>query len=218
VLFEDIVSAVSVQGGFDSAAVDVSSTVVGSLVNEAYKEVVAETRWMMAVETLATTVAGTAAYDLPENVADVQAITIPNSTGDPGEWQPKTLTDLWGLKRGTLRLRGSGGVFAATAKADGTKQFELYPVPTQSGLVVTGLVALIPTDMVNGVSPAIPVDMHGKLVDAAIGLVMQRVENRPDLAAPFEQRKETLKALLMARKNSRMGSEPTRMMLEGYDF
>jgi hypothetical protein len=217
-LFEDIVSAVTVQGGFDTTSSDTSSTIVGSLVNEVYKEVVSESQWMMAVESLATTVAGQATYALPENIADVSALELVDGNGNPGDWQPRSLTDIWGLQRGTMRLAGSGGVFAQTAAADGTKQIQLYPVPTTAGVAITALVALIPPDLVNGTSPAIPVDTHGRLLDATIALALMRIENRPDLAQSFEARKQELKQLLQRRKNSRMGSQSTRIQVYGYDF
>jgi hypothetical protein len=213
-LFEAIVAGVKSEGGLD-----VSDAIAGGWVNEAYKEVVADSKWMMAVESLATTVAAQAAYTLPENIADVVAVTIDTGDGSgPGDWQPKALTDLWALKRGARRLRGSGGVFASTATSAGVKQVELYPAPTTTGLNITALVALIPNDLVNGDSPAIPVDMHGRLKDAAIALGMLRNENRPDLAAGFEARKTELVGKLQRRANSRMGSEPTRIQIEGVDF
>lgn len=214
-LFEDLVAAVKGQA---AGGLDVTDAVAGGWVNEAHKEVVAESGWMMAVETLATTVAGQAAYDVPDNIADVRSIMITDATGLPADWQPKSLEDIWGLQRGVVRLVGSGGVFAATAKADGTKQVQLFPVPSTSGVAITALVSLIPVDLVNGMQPVIPVDMHGKLLDAAIALGLLRVENRPDLAQAFDARKEQLKDLLRRRKNSRMGSTPTRMQVEGHDF
>lgn len=217
-LFEDIVTAVTTQGGFDTASDDVSSATVQGWVNEVYREVVAESRWMMAVETLAVTVAGTAAYDLPDTVVDVLGLALADSSGNPGDWQPCTLEDLWGLQRGTLCLSGSGGVFAQTAKADGTKQVQLFPVPTTSGAVITAQVALVPADLVNGVTPAIPVDLHGRLIDAAIALALLRLEKRPDLAQPLDARKQEIKDNLVRRRNSRMGSGGTRIRVAGYDF
>lgn len=217
-LFEDIVTAVVTQGGFDSSAADTSTSIVQGWVNEVYKDVVADAQWMMALETLATTVAGQAAYSLPDNVADVRSLSLPDEQGNPGDWQPKSIEDLWGLVRGSSRLVGSGGVFAATAASDGTKQIQLYPVPTTTGVAITGLVALIPPDLVNGRTPAIPEDLHGRLIDATIALALLRVEKRPDLAQPFDARKQELRDALIRRKNSRMGSTPTRMQLEFVDF
>jgi hypothetical protein len=217
VLFEDIVSAVVGQGGFDTSAADVSTSTVQGWVNEVYKEVVAESQWLMALQTLATTVAGQNAYDLPETVADVRSLTIADSDG-PGDWQPKSLEDIWGLQRGRLGLVGSGGVFALSATSSGTKQIVLFPAPTVSGTAIQALVALIPGDMVNGNTPAIPADMHGRLIDGAIALGLLRLENRPDLAQGLEQRKDAMKAMLGRRKNSRLGSTPTRIAVEKYDF
>lgn len=217
-LFEDIVTAVQVQGGFDSSAADVSTAVVQGWINEVYREVVAESRWMTAVETLATTVAGTAAYDLPDSVVDVLQLALADSSGSPGDWQPVGLEDLWALQRGDLALRGCGGVFAQTAKADSTKQIQLFPVPTVGGALITAMVALVPSDLVNGVTPAIPADLHGRLIDAAIGLALLRIEKRPDLAQPLDARKQEMKDLLVRRRNSRAGSGSTRIRVQGYDF
>ncbi|WCB94493.1 hypothetical protein DSM104299_03230 [Baekduia alba] len=217
-LFEDIVNAVVTQGGFDTASDDVSTATVQGWVNEVYKEVVAESKWMMAVETLAVTVAGTAAYDLPDTVVDVLGLALADSSGNPGDWQPVGLEDLWALQRGDLGLRGSGGVFAQTAKADSTKQIQLFPAPTTSGALITAMVALVPADLVNGVTPAVPADVHGRLIDAAIALALLRIEKRPDLAQPLDARKQEIKDILVRRRNSRAGSGSTRIRVQGIDF
>lgn len=214
-LFDDIVTAVQVQGGFDISAADVSTATLQGWVNEVYKEVVAESRWMTAVETLAVTVAGQAAYDLPDSVVDVLGLSLADSSGNPGDWQPVSLEDLWALQRGDLGLSGSGGVYGQTAKADSTKQVQLFPAPTTSGAAITALVALVPVDLVNGKTPAIPEDLHGRLVDAAIALGLLRVEKRPDLSQPLDARKQEIKDNLVRRRNSRVGSGGTRIRVPG---
>lgn len=217
-LFENIVSAVVTQGGFDTASGDVSTATVQGWVNEVYKEVVAESKWMTAVETLAVTVAGQAAYDLPNSVVDVLGLALADSSGNPGDWEPVALEDLWALQRGRLALSGSGGVFAQTAKADSTKQIQLFPVPTVNGAAITAMVALVPADLVNGSTPAFGDDLDGRLIDAATGLGLSRVENRPDLAESGDKRKQEMKDLLVRRRNSRAGSGNTRMRIQGVDF
>jgi hypothetical protein len=216
--FDTIVGKVVAEGGFDTTSADVSTATVQGWVNEVYKSAVAESQWLMAQVTLASTVASQALYDLADNIADIRSLYLADDSGDPGDWSARSVEDLWGLQRGSLALSGSGGVFAITADASGAKKVQLWPVPTATGAPITALVALIPADLASGDTPAIPADTHGKLVDAAIGLGLFRVENRSDLSAAFEQRRDVLVQQLQRRKNSRAGSTPTRIQVENYDF
>jgi hypothetical protein len=209
-----IVADVKAQGGFD-----VDDATIYGLLNEVHKEVVGAAKWLEAIESLGATVAGVATYDLADSIVDVASINIdPGDGTGPGDWRRVGVREIWDLQGGRSFLRGAGGVFSPYFKADGTKQLALYPVPTLAGLAITGLVALIPSDLVAGQSPVIPEDMHARLKDGVISLGLMRLENRNDLAASFEQRKDAMAGELARRKNSRVGSEPTRMLVEGYDF
>jgi|SRR4051794_9291087 len=213
-LFESLISLVKVQGGFD-----VDDATAGGWVNEVHKEVVAAAQWMQAEESLGTTVAGQAEYDLAANIVDVVAISIdPGDGSGPGEWKLVGQREIWDLRGSRLWLRGSGGVFAPWFTSAAGKQIALYPAPSQSGLQIMALAALIPPDLTTGSTPVIPEDMHSKLADGAVSLGLLRIEERPDLAQTFEDRKDAMITQLMRRKNSRIGSEPTRIKMQFVDF
>jgi hypothetical protein len=211
---DSIVADVKSQGGFD-----IDDATIYGLYNEVHKEVVAAAKWFEAIESLGTTVVGQIAYDLAANIVDVASINIdPGDGTGPGDWDKKSVRDIWDLQGGRKFLIGPGGVFSPWFKADGTKQLAIFPVPVTAGLAITGLVALIPPDQVAGQSPLIPEDMHGRLKDGVIELGLMRFENRTDLAVPFGQRKDAMAGELARRKNSRIGSEPERIQIEFVDY
>lgn len=213
-LFEQLIADVKSQGGFD-----VDDATIGALIQEVHKEVVAAAKWLEAIEPLGTTAAGVPSYALAANIVDVASVNVdPGDGTGPGDWKRVGVREIWDLQGGRAFLRGSGGVFAPYFGSDGAKQITLYPAPTVASLAITGLVALIPPDLTAGASPVIPEDMHGRLKDGVISLGLMRFENRNDLAATFEQRKDAMTQELMRRRNSRIGSEPTRMLVENYDF
>jgi hypothetical protein len=83
---------------------------------------------------------------------------------------------------------------------------------------ITALAAMVPAEMTSGMSPVIPEDMHGDLLDGAIALGLLRMDERADSAATFEARFERMVEKLRRRKNSRVGSRVSRMKLYGYDW
>lgn len=212
--YEEIIARVKSEGGFD-----VDDPTVGGWVNQLHKEAVAAAQWMEAEIDLATTAEGVAAYDVPDNVADLASLWL-EPGGKPGDWEIVGRTALRALKGGRSFLRGSGGVFARAFTADGTHQVELFPVPAgeTAGLAIKADVALIPGDMKAGDTPVIPADMHGRLLEGSIAIGLARIDERPDSAQVFQQRMAEMAEMLRRRKNSRIGSEPTRISVEGYDF
>ena len=210
--FDEIVAAVKQQGGFD-----VSSGMVEGWVNEVHRQAVAESHWQMSLLSLGTTVVGQATYDVPATVADIVGIYIDSGDG-PAHYGRVGTLDVWELRGGRRWLTGSGGVFAPAFSSAGQAQIELYPAPTTAGDTIQALTAGIPADMATGGSPVIPADMHGDLVDGAIALGLLRVDERPEQALVFEQRFRAMVGKLRRRKNSRVGSAPSRLQVAGYDW
>ena len=211
--FDELVEDVGAEGGFD-----VSVAMRGGWVNEVHQRAVAESQWQMQQLELGPTVAGTATYALPSNVADVAGLFTQDGAETPVPYGRASTEMLWAVKAGTSRLTGSGGVFAPAFDDDAVPLIELYPAPTKTGVSVSALAAMIPAAMATGDSPVIPLDMHGDLKDGAIALGLLRIDERPDSAALFQARFDAMVAKLTKRKKSRVGSGSSRMRVRGYDW
>lgn len=210
----EISSGVASEGGFD-----VASTMIDGWVNEVYRKAVAKAQWLMRSLEVGPTVAGAATYALPAGVVDLAGLFLPDAaTGRQLTYNRTSTEALWAVKAGTSRLAGSGGVFAPAFDSVSVALVELYPVPTTSGLSITALAAMIPTTLTAADTPVIPEDMHGDLKDGAIALGLLRIDERPDAAALFEQRFQTMVGELRKRKNSRVGSGSSRMKVYGSDW
>lgn len=205
---DELVAGVLGQGGFD-----VDPAMATSWLNEMYKTAVARSKWREETTSLGSTVVGQAQYDIPESVVDIVAITLDAGAG-LSDWQRIGTTDLWDVKTGRQFLRGTGGVFAPAFGPNGEKRVELYPVPTIAGTAITALVAVQAIAMVSGSDvPILPEDMHGALMDGAIALGLRRMDERSDSASVPADVYGGMVLELSRRKNSRVGSRPSRMRL-----
>lgn len=216
---DEIVDAVLAQGGFPSS----QRALAYGWLNEVHKRAVAESQWLMQQVTIGLTVAGSAVYGRPEvmePLVDIVGIYLYDgtATGKPSNWQKVSTTDMWDIKAGRKSVSGGGGVFAPYYGAEGDKRIELFPVPATSDMSIVALAAALPLTLVPGLTPAIPGDMHGDLLDGAIALGLLRMDERADSAANFNAKFESMVLKLTRRKNSRVGSRTARMQLHGTDW
>lgn len=209
--FDEIVTGVLDQGGFPAAI----SGEAGGWVNEVHKRVVAKALWMEEEVSLGNTVIDQAAYDVPVNVVDVAELWL-EGDDTPGEWTRVSPRDLRSVRRGISYIRYGEGIFAPKFTSSGATQIELYPAPTIAGVPIMVTTAVIPATMTTGMSPVIPEDMHGDLMDGAIALGLQRRDERD--ASALTAKVDRMVVDLMRRKNSRIGSGPSRMAVFGVDF
>lgn len=208
--FDEIVTGVLEQGGFP-----VASSEAGGWVNEIHKRVVAKALWLEEETSLGNTVVDQAAYDVPANAVDVAELWL-ESDDTPGEWTRVSPRDLRSVRRGIRHIRGDGGIFAPKFTSSGGTQIELYPAPTVAGVPIMVTTAAIPATLTSGMSPVIPEDMHGDLMDGAIALGLMRRDERD--ASVLTAKVDRMVVDLMRRKNSRIGSGPSRIAVSGYDF
>lgn len=213
-LTSEMVTAVRSEGGFDSTSSNSTDAVILSWLNQRYREMVAESKWLKSVRDLGPTVAGQAQYAVPDDVTDVRSLRINGSR----QWLLVSTEDLWALQDGSAWTRGAPGVFAPNFESDGGPVIEMFPAPTTSGYEITALCAVLPADLTVDATPKVPVDMHQPLVDGAIALGMQRVFERSDLAAPYEGKFQGALDKLKRRANSRIGSGPRQFKVAGVHF
>jgi hypothetical protein len=210
--FAQIVAKVKSEGGFD-----VTDDMVGGWVNEVYKEAVAASEWMVATVELGPVEDGVSAYAIPDNVVGVDAIHVDGSSS----YYRVGTSDLWSLQAGDSSIfPTSHSVFAQNFDADGQRQIELWPVPEaeDAGASIMARVALVPTDLTGEAEPQVPQDVHGRLVDGAVAIGLQRIDERPGAAQVFDAKFAEIVTALRGRKRSQVPGEGSRLQVEYHDF
>ena len=207
-LFDDMVERLKAQ--FDAP----QETIV-SVVNERYKCMVAEAKWRTAEPVLGFTESGEQAYDVDANIVQVRALRIGTVIYDRA-----STSDFWELDAGERVQRSGHGSFAEGFGTDGQQQILLSPTPTVDGDAIVVLGDLEPDDMVlgRGDQPIIPSDLHRYLLAGARADLYEETDERTDLAAVQEQKFELGIQRLRARRLSRVGSQPGRILMQGRDF
>jgi hypothetical protein len=210
--FAQLVTKVKAEGGFD-----VSDDTVGGWVNEVYKEAVAASEWMVVTVELGPVVAGTSAYAIPENVVEIEAIHVAGSSS----YQRVGTSDLWSLQAGDASVfPTSRSVFAQNFDATGARQIELYPTPDteHAGESIKARAAIVPGDLTGTAVPAIPEDTHGRLLDGAVAIGLQRIDERQSSSQVFDQKFAEIVTALRMRKRSQVAGEGDRLRIEFVDF
>lgn len=198
-------------GGFDLA-----DAKADEILNDRYRVLVARARWRLATIDLGATVTGQVAYALPDEVVDLEQLSVGSIPYTRVGY--RTLAEVRAGLRGVIRLSGEG-LFAPAFGSDGTDQIELYPAPSEDGAEITGLAALEPATLVaDGDTPAIPVDLHDRIVDGAVAVGLALMDERLPEADRFEGRFEDGVTQLARRKNSRVGGGVVRIQVKGYDW
>lgn len=211
----EIITAVLDDGGFD-----VSRAKALEWLNQRQRRMIAETRWRLAEQQIATTVAKQAAYDIPADLVDMDSLWIVAAADAKQTWYERTGERTMRKLNAKQVSWGGQPAFAPFFKADGTAQIQLYPAPALTGDSIMALTAAEPLDITDDTvaahGPVIPVDLHQYLRDGAIATGYALIEERGDTASYFEQQFTTGVELLHRRKNSRIGSGPSQMKVAGW--
>lgn len=195
---------------------DTDRATVLSLLNEAYGTQVARARWLREIISIATTTAGTADYALADNV-----VTLERLRAGAYEFDPVGIDQMWALGTAGGTWNGRSGVYSVDYSSTGSTSITLYPTPDESGVALTGLASVLPDALTDdtGSVPVTPVDSHGSLIDGTAALILLRIDERPDLAAPFQQRFDGVTEEIRRRKNSRVGTgRPAQMQVAGIHY
>lgn len=196
---------------------DASRATVLAVLNEAYAAQCADSRWFRTEATIGPTVVGTAEYTIPAAIVEMYAVSIGGYTYEPiGEDVMRR------LKAGSQTVTtGRGGVYSQGADASGNATITLHPTPTTAGAAILVYAATQPTALTDssGSNPITPVDTHSSLIDGTAAILLSRIDERPDLAGPYEQRFAQWTEKLRRRRNSiAWGAQPVRMGVQGYHF
>ena len=192
------------------AMFDTAPTEVTFWANQRHKRMVGEALYRLAELSLGNTVAGQSDYDLPEADIDIALLQV---GADTEPYVRGGVPEMVGLRAGTHSVNNAPGAFSIYADAAGDLKIRLNPTPTASGTAIIGWGVIESADLTYGSGAALlpPAHLHSYLLDGVIADAHAQIENRWDLAAPFEQRYELGIDKLRRFKNSRVGGGPTRI-------
>ena len=203
----ELLSAVRDQGGFD-----VTETVATGWINDRHAALVARAKYLQKEVSLGTTVSGQGEYSLPDvaNIVDLEGVLVGSAP-----YERVGQRYLWERKfRG-----GTGNVFAPDFTTSGTLQIELYPAPDEDGTAITALAAVQPSALAASEDvPVVPPDFHKVIVDGAMAIGLERIDERLDEADRYHQLFEAGVMELIRRRNSRIGSGPVQIQVAGKHF
>jgi hypothetical protein len=194
---------------------DASRAVVLSLLNEQYLAMIVQARWVTEVIDIGPTVAGTDEYLVADTLVEVISLKVNGELFDQldeGEWDKSAWDQTY------YRQAGAYGV---NWNDTGQTLVQLLPAPTVDGYTVQALATASAIPILDSATsfPIIPEDMHGSLIDGTTALVLLRVDERPDLAGPFQQRFEGAIVQLRQRKISKGGKgNVVRALIQGIHF
>lgn len=200
------------QAQFDATVA--TTPICEQFANERLKRCVAESLWRAAEVSLGPTVAGQSRYPLAASDPVDVRLLFTGTFAAPSLYTAVGQTDLLKVRDtswGAIVTGPGAGVFAFGSDAAGAAFIDLEPVPSVSGLALVGLAPIQPAVWTSGQQAPIPADFHMGLFFGVKADLHLFVNEREDLAAANEQRFETMVAKLRGRKNSRIGSGPTRV-------
>ncbi len=176
---QQLVTAVIEDGNFD-----VSEDRALAWLDARHALMVVRARSLRVSEEIGPTVVDQQTYDLPSDVVQIFSVTV-----DGVPQGNLANEDLPNANRGFLLLSGDGQAIAPSEDSDGDGMVALVPVPSTAGLSVVLRAARRPPALVIGDESTlrIPTEFCDALIAGAIATGLLRSEQRPDLAANFEQ-------------------------------
>jgi hypothetical protein len=215
VLTSQIVAKVISEGGFDPTSSNVSQNTVLGWVNDVYADMCAESGFIRVTRTLSPTVAGGSQYALADDVVDVRSVRV----GASLPYTRMSTEELWEAQAGARFLSMSGAsAFAPNFDDAGYAVVEIWPA--SGGVAIQALCVIVPAllTLSPDSTPKIPADTHKGLMEGTIGLGIERIYERPDLAAPHTAKRDAAVQKLQRRANTRVGSGPVQAKIKGVHF
>lgn len=228
---QTLISNVIAQTGTDA-----SRATILSILNERYREQVADSHWLAADQppAWARTAPGIITYLQGDNLGFVSGIEYVEITDVAvGSWSSPyarisapEMRDLIGGQT-SLSSANGGGVWAVFEYYDPTvtpialkPQIALQPTPTTTlNLIVYG--AAVPVALTDDPTsvPITPTDFHGALIDGTGATILRRIDERPDLSQSYEQAFQASVSKLLVRRNQyARGRGPVQIQVPGYHW
>jgi hypothetical protein len=213
-LLEAAITAVSAQ--FDTSSSATSDTVIRSWIHRCVRDAVARAKWRKVRRELGTTVAGTATYELDEDVIQLRRLWVDGSR----DWLRVTMEEMRNLETDYAGLRHAPGAWSeefealaqdgAESPADGDSSLvRLYPTPEESGLTITALcvvqaLAISAATTASTFEIGVPDDLAAQIaIDGPIAMGYREALGRHDDAVQYTARFEAGVQELARRANSR---------------
>lgn len=198
-------------GGFGG----VTAPRIGEVVNEAIRRFAALSLWVTDEREIATTVADQDTYELSDDVIDVLGLMV----ADSSRWQRASTKQMWGYRTGERSLSVNyGGAFAPRFGPDGLKKIGLFPTPSESGLSIWALAAVMPADLSGTDVPPFPEDHEDTLLAFALETLYSEVDENVTTGQYYGQKARAGAEALRRRANSRIGSGPVQAQIMGVHF
>lgn len=200
------IDRVSREGGFDTTSTNTPRETLNSWITTQVNEALARSRWRKQALDIGPGVEGKSEYAIPAPVVDLRNLYVDGSPYAIASWQ-----DVLSFQSGFGRIRGrAAGAAAASFESDTDAMILLHPAPSAGVSIIAHVAVTIGELTDETVEIPLPSDLHQRIViDGAIGLGLQRLEESAQDAAPYLQRYEEGVAMLSKRANSRIGSGPT---------
>lgn len=213
-LLGEAITAVRTEGGFDVSSTNSSTDVITGWIWQAVNAALGESKWRKQSRELGPTVADQAQYLLPDEVVDVASVRV--NGGRP--WAlASSLEDVWQVQAGDGYVRNAPGVFFANFEADTDSVVELWPVPTEAGLSIEAIAAILYADTAGADTTTtlpLPQDLVRPIaVNGAVAIGLALLENRHGDAREHQGKADAATATLKRRANSRVGSGPSMMRI-----
>lgn len=201
--FDDVVNRILAKFDCDQATAVL-------IANERQARMVAESHFRLQETTIGMTAVGVSDYALAENIENVAMLQLGADTQPYVRASPREMAD---IRSGRAFVDDAPGAFAIHADASGVKQVRINPTPTVAGTSLIAWTTVDAPDTVYGTGLAlvVPRAVHMYLLDGCLASGYELVEDRVDLAAPFEQRYEAGIEKLRRYKNARLGSGTTNV-------
>lgn len=206
-----MIAAVTVEGNFDATEPQVLRWL-----SDAHMLMVMRSTCLRKRVPIATTVAGMAAYPLPEEVQEILEVTvggIPYGTGKHSDIAANAGGYLW------LSGPSGSGVTAADSSAGGQDELSLIPTPEQAGLAVEAFAVCgaEPLSATDDTFLSTPREFDQALVRGAVATGLGLSEARPDLAAVHTASFEGSCVELLKRVRRRYrGPRAAQIRVQGY--
>jgi hypothetical protein len=205
-LVNAIIDAIVTEGGFDPSSSAVPRATILGWLQAIYDDALAETHWRRVTKELGPTVAGQQEYAVTAEVLQVKSLRVNGSR----TWLRITTEEMFELEGGNGAWKGAPGVFSPNFEADADPVVRLLPAPSSTGWSIAALCAVRDTTALTDTAvelAGIPPQFHRELfVDGGIGMGRRTIDERPDLAEPFELIRAGAKKKLEKLAKSRIGS------------
>lgn len=203
---------------------DVSQQRAVDVVNERLQILVERTGAIRAIKSLGTTVASQTSYALDSTVLRVLSVKATYSTGTTIYQGSEGIQAMWDADAALVTGSGGTDAFYAldydTDSDSNTVNLRLWPTPSESGVTITGLVAVRPATLTYSSSTVLPIplDQHEALLAGAEARLLAEDDRQDEVTLKLQDFEAGVAALRRQVADRAKGNRGHRLRFAGYDF